>query len=217
MSYGLEVINEGGKVVCSTDYPNLVCIYSGDVNGEFNFGGLRDSDIMCFTYLDGGYRFYGKFFSGGVSGSADMNSRPVRPVALGRHRVAIFRENVTNNTNTFGLEVYDSNGKINYTSNNYPIVFANSFESAKYPSLLFQGFHMEYRDYFEGEGGFYTDVYSTVYFTNPVNKSIQSRRMYLTSWRDGGGTSDFSIRSPHTPIDLSHIPHYYSTGLIWRT
>lgn len=217
MSYGLEVINEMGKVVCSSEYPNLVCIYSGDVNGEFNFGGLRDSDLMCLTYLDGGYWFYGKFFSGGVSGSADQNSRPVRPVALGRHRIAIFRENVINNADMFGLEVYDSNGKINYTSNNYPMVFANSFESAKYPSLLFQGFQMNYVDR-QGEGGSgYMDVYSTVYFTNPTKKTLQSRYMYLTSWHDISGTADFSISSPHTPVDLSHIPHYYNTGLIWRT
>lgn len=191
MTFGFQAMNDKRVVQVSDKVSGYVCIYSGNVNGWFSFAGRKPTDILCFTHL-----------SGGTGGISDWRYLPSM-YASGTHRMVVFRlENLVQPvTDPFGMEVYDVNGKLTFTSSRYPLVFAST--KTTYHSLIFQG-----ADYSGPDSAVY--VFTRCSYTNAVGvvRTGSFRVNYQISvpfqlYNEGG-------TYPNQLVDVSHIPLVYN-------
>lgn len=213
MSFGLEIFNSQGQRQLSTEAPIYRCIYSGTLSDDFwIMRSKKVGDIVAITYLSGSV--------GGKAGGVGLNHRkpwwdPASPLRLyGTHRVCVFRAtSFASSQAEFGLEVFNEDGTLSFSSDLYPLILIDSPANSTYSALVFSGVSTDYRVKWEGDGMFLWDELHICRFVKEGGVSLQTNTYNVTTW-NSAGISKMEVNTPPRYVDVSNIPLNYDLGVL---
>ena len=215
MSFGMALTDNNSSLVIDSDSISFGCVYSGEVEGSFNFNGLSSGDVVCFTSLDSAL--------GGVA-ELYKDSSIKRLFAFGNHRVVVFRPSFNLPLDTYGLELFNTSAERVFSSK-YPLMLLAG-EDTTYHSLANPDWSTVCIVMLGGPDGVVVEFQVDVVSVNQagLKKNTQyynhgALGMFLPNdivknYNDAFSDVTLSQTSRPISVDIGNIPLSFETGLV---